>query len=50
MKTNYNKPDGLLTDIGKTLCELQIIIDVQSFLKTYRITEIVKMRLKYIRS
>ena len=28
VKTNYNKPDGLLTDIVKTLYELHIIIDV----------------------
>ena len=48
-KINYNKSVGLLTDTVKILYELHIIIDVQSFLKTYRITEIVKMRLKYIR-
>ena len=43
-KINYNKSDGLLTDTVKILYELHIIIDVKSFLKTYRITEIVKMR------
>ena len=28
VKTNYNKPDGLLTDTVKTLHELHIIIGV----------------------
>ena len=31
----------------KMLCQVQTLL---SFLKTYRITDIVKMRLKYIRS
>ena len=35
MKTNCNKPDGLLTDTVKILYELNIIIDVQLFLKTH---------------
>ena len=50
VKINYNKSDVLLTDTVKILFELHIIIDMLSFLKTYRIIEIVKMRLKYIRS
>ena len=28
VKTNYNKPDGLLIDIVKPLYELHIIVDV----------------------
>ena len=50
VKINYNKSDVLLTDTVKILFELHIIIDMLSFLKTYRITDIVKMRLKCVRS
>ena len=50
MKINYNKSDVLLTDAIKILFDLQIIIDILSFLKTYRVTDIVKMRLKCILS
>ena len=50
VKINYNKSDVLLTDTVKILFELHIIIDMLSFLKTYRITDMVKMRLKCVRS